>query len=400
MTSALTPDRHTKISLLKHESGGAPDDGCESSALTRVATSVESGYAHGMTASGTCARRCCTVRSRRIVYATLLLAIAGAGRALALGSNTNIFSPVATPSQSIYSLALFVLAITGGIFIVVSSLIAYAAVRFRQRRDDDGSEPPQVFGSNQIELSWTIIPVLIVVVLFLATARMIFAIQDAPKPAAALKVTAIGHQFWWEFRYPSLHITTANELHIPVSDPASPRPTYLELTSADVIHSFWIPRLAGKTDMVPNRINDLWMDPHSSGLYVGQCAQFCGMEHAKMLLRVYADTPDQFAAWVKQQQQPGAQNGTVAAGRRDFESQACINCHAVAGTAAHGQFGPDLTHVASRKTIAAGAAENTTENLERWIADPDMIKPGSLMPSMHLTSDQVRDITAYLNTLQ
>jgi cytochrome c oxidase subunit II len=337
-----------------------------------------------------------------MLNAAVLLAVAGARSALALTSNTNtsIFSPASSPSRSIYDLSLFVLAITGGIFLVVGGLIAYAAVKFRQKPDDDGSEPPQIFGSNQIELSWTIIPVLIVVVLFLATARMIFAIQDAPKPPNALDVTTIGHQFWWEFRYPTLHITTANELHIPVSTDADPRPTYMKLTSADVIHSFWAPRLAGKIDLVPNRVNELWMDPHTAGLYVGQCAQFCGVEHAKMLLRVYVDTPEQFAAWVKQEQHEAVQDTAVAAGRHEFESQACMNCHTIAGTAAHGQFGPDLTHFASRKTLASGAADNTTENLERWIEDPDSIKPGSLMPSMHLTPDQVHEITAYLNTLQ
>jgi cytochrome c oxidase subunit II len=329
-----------------------------------------------------------------------VIVAAGAHNAFALKTNTSIFSPVATPSQSILSLSMFVLAITGGIFVVVGGLIFYAAVRFRQRPDDDGSEPPQIFGSNQIELSWTIIPVLIVVVLFLATARMIFAIQDAPKPTGALEVTVIGHQFWWEFRYPALHITTANELHIPVSDSDASRPTFLKLTSADVMHSFWMPRLAGKVDVIPNRINELWMDPHTPGLYEGQCAQFCGVQHAKMLLRVYVDTPEQFAAWVKQEQQPGAQDPALAAGRHEFESQACVNCHAIAGTSARGQFGPDLTHLASRKTIASGAADNTTENLERWIADPDQIKPGALMPSMHLAPDQVREITVYLNTLQ
>jgi cytochrome c oxidase subunit 2 len=335
-----------------------------------------------------------------MLNAAVVLAAAGVQHLFAQNTNTSIFSPASTPSQSIFSLSMFVFAITGGIFVVVGGLIIYAAIRFRQRPDDDGSEPPQIFGSNQIELSWTIIPVLIVVVLFLATARMIFAIQDAPKPAAALEVTVIGHQFWWEFRYPKLNITTANELHIPVSTADTPRPAFLKLTSADVMHSFWVPRLAGKTDLIPNRINELWMDPHTAGLYEGQCAQFCGVEHAKMLLRVYVDTPDQFAAWVKQEQQTGAQDAAVAAGRQEFESQACVNCHTVAGTSAHGQFGPDLSHLASRKTIAAGAAANTTENLERWIADPDQIKPGALMPAMHLTPDQVREITAYLNTLQ
>jgi cytochrome c oxidase subunit 2 len=356
-------------------------------------------YAEGMARPGACARQCFAFRPRRMLSAAVIVA-AGAHNAFALKINTSIFSPVATPSQSIFSLSMFVLAITGGIFVVVGGLIFYAAVRFRQRPDDDGSEPPQIFGSNQIELSWTIIPVLIVVVLFLATARMIFAIQDAPKPAGALEVTVVGHQFWWEFRYPALHITTANELHIPVSDSDASRPTYMKLTSADVMHSFWMPRLAGKVDVIPNRINELWMDPHTPGLYEGQCAQFCGVQHAKMLLRVYVDTPEQFAAWVKQEQQPGAQDPAVAAGRHEFESQACVNCHAIAGTSARGQFGPDLTHLASRKTIASGAADNTTENLERWIADPDQIKPGALMPSMHLTPDQVREITEYLNTLQ
>jgi cytochrome c oxidase subunit 2 len=336
----------------------------------------------------------------RVLSGLLLAAIACAPRAFAYGTNTNIFSPVGTPSRAIHNLALFVLAITAAIFVVVSFLIVYAAWRYRRRPGDDDSEPPQIFGSNQIELSWTIIPVLIVVVLFLATARMIFAIQDAPMPKAALQVTVIGHQFWWEYRYPSLHITTANELHIPVSDGQSPRPTYLKVTSADVIHEFWVPRLAGKTDLVPNRINEMWMDSQIPGLYVGQCGQYCGQQHAKMLLRVYVDTPQQFDAWVKQQQQPAAQSPEVAAGRQAFESQACVNCHAIAGTSAHGQFGPDLTHLASRQTIAAGAAPNDPRHLENWIQDPDSIKPGSLMPAMHLEPDQVHAITSYLNTLR
>jgi cytochrome c oxidase subunit 2 len=173
----------------------------------------------------------------------------------------------------------------------------------------------------------------------------------------------------------------------------------MQLTSADVIHEFWVPRIAGKVDLVPNRINEIWMDSHIPGLYVGQCGQYCGTQHAKMLLRVYVDTPEQFAAWVRQQQQPGVQDPKVAAWRHEFESQACMNCHAIAGTAAHGQFGPDLTHLASRQTLASGAAPNTPQNLENWIQDPDSIKPGSLMPAMHLTSEQVHSITSYLNTL-
>ena len=178
------------------------------------------------------------------------------------------------------------MAICLAIFLVVFSLIVYVAVRFRSRPGDDGREPAQVYGSVQVELAWTVIPVLIVVVLFLTTARIIFAIQDAPEPRSALDVTVVGHQFWWEFRYPALGIVTANELHVPASSAGQYTPTYLRLLSADVDHSFWVPQLAGKTDLIPNHPNQMWIDPRVPGLYLGQCAQFCGVEHAKMLLRV------------------------------------------------------------------------------------------------------------------
>ena len=158
---------------------------------------------------------------------------------------------------------------------------------------------------------------LIVVVLFLTTARVIFNTEYASKPDAALDVVVIGHQFWWEFRYPKLGIVTANELHIPVSDPHHPTPTYLEMSSADTDHSFWVPQLAGKTDVIPNRVNVMWIDPESPGLYLGQCAQYCGTQHAKMLLRVYGQSRSDFDTWVAQQQQPAARH-PPRTGRRCF----------------------------------------------------------------------------------
>jgi cytochrome c oxidase subunit 2 len=157
----------------------------------------------------------------------------------------NIFRPQSTPANSILHLSALVLAITALIFVVVFSLLVYAVAKFRKRDDDDGREPPQVYGSNQVELAWTVIPTLIVLVLFLATARVIRSIQDAPKPPGAIEVIAIGHQFWWEFRYPAIGVVTANELHVPVSDPANPTPTFFTLLSVDTDHSFWVPRLAG-----------------------------------------------------------------------------------------------------------------------------------------------------------
>lgn len=294
----------------------------------------------------------------------------------------------------------FVLSIATAIAIALYALLVYAIVRYRARPADVDIEPPQVFGSTEIELAWTIIPILIIIILFLTTAGVIFALQDAPKPANALDVVVVGHQFWWEYRYPQLGVVTANELHIPASDPAHPRPTFMKLTSADVNHSFWIPQLAGKVDLLPNRVNELWLDPHVPGLYEGQCSLLCGVQHAKMLLVVRVDRPDDFDAWVRQQQQAAAENSQVAAGRQVFETESCINCHTVRGTVANGRFGPDLTHLMSRSTIASGAVENTPENLKRWVADPDVFKPGSLMPSMHLTEQQLDQLTAYLTTLK
>ena len=317
-------------------------------------------------------------------------------------SPTNIFAPASTPADSINELYLFVLAVTGAIFLVVFGMLMYAAVKYRSRPGDD-REPPQIYGSDQLELAWTVIPVLIVMVLFLSSARVIHAIQDARRPPGAIEVTAVGHQFWWEYRYPQYGFVTANELHVPVSDAAQPTPTFITLLSADTDHSFWVPRLAGKTDLIPNHPNGVWIDPHETGLYLGQCAQYCGTQHAKMLLRVYVESRADFDRWVQAQKQTIPSNATMSPeaseGRKVFETTACINCHAVAGTVADGRFGPDLSHLMSRETLASGVTGNTRENLRQWIQNPDAIKPGSLMPAMNLTDKELDEVTAYLLTL-
>src|SRR6267154_2706199 len=315
-------------------------------------------------------------------------------------SPTSIFAPASTPADSIFGLSIFVLLNVAAIFIVVFALLAYVVIRFRNKRHDDRSEPAQVYGSTQVELAWTVIPVLIVIALFLASARVIASIQNPARPAGALEVIVTGHQYWWEYRYPSLNIVTANELHVPVSDAAHPTPTFLTLLSADTDHSFWVPRLAGKTDLIPNHPNQTWIDPHESGLFLGQCAQYCGTQHAKMLLRVYVDTPEDFNAWVRGQQEPAKRDEKEAAGRHVFETNACLNCHAIIGTNGTGRFGPDLTHLMSRRTIASGAAENSAQNLRLWIQNPDAIKPGSLMPAMKLSDADLDALVRYLETLQ
>ena len=314
----------------------------------------------------------------------------------------NIFAPAGTPAHSIFGLAMLVLSITGCIFLVVAGLLLYALIRYRSRAPEGTTEeePAQIYGSNQIELSWTVIPVLIVVMLFLATARVIYSTEHARRPKNSVDVTVIGHKFWWEFRYPKLGVVTANELHVPVSDPKHPQPAYLTMSSADVDHSFWVPRLAGKTDVIPNRVNVMWIDPEAAGLYVGQCAQYCGTEHAKMLIRVYADTPAAFAAWIAQQQQPAVQDPAAAEGRKVFEQNACMSCHTIRGTVATGRFGPDLTHLASRDTILSGSVPNTPANLRSYVDDPSHFKPGVLMPPMHLDSHDLDSVTAYLTTLK
>ena len=243
-------------------------------------------------------------------------------------------------------------------------------------------------------------PFLIVIILFLTTARYIFAIEGRAPTAQALEVTIVGNQWWWEIRYPKLGIVTANELHVPVSDPANPIQTFITLQSADVIHSFWLPQLHGKTDLVPGKTNRTWIEPLVPGTFLGQCAEYCGLQHAGMLLIVTVHPRDEFAQWVAAQQAQAADAPAARAGREVFVSVACINCHTVRGTPANGVFGPDLTHLMSRATIGAGVARNTPENLRAWVKDPTSLKPGALMPAMKLSDDKLDQLVAYLVTLR
>src|SRR5262245_19785236 len=313
---------------------------------------------------------------------------------------TNIFAPVSTPAHAIYQNASLVLAICAAIFVVVGGLLAYTIFRFRRRPEHENLEPPQVYGSNQIELAWTVIPILIVLVITLATTRTIFDVQGALPPPDTVNVTVVGHQWWWEIRYPDLGIVTANELHVPITESGNRRPTFLNLESADVAHSFWVPQLAGKIDLIPNRHNQMWIEPTQPGTFVGNCAEYCGMQHARMLLRVIAHSPDDFQKWVAAQKQPPVDNPQLHAGRDIFFSTSCVNCHAIKEAKANGQFGPDLTHLMSRETLGAGVIANNQENLRAWVRDPQRIKPGALMPNMQLTDGELDQMVAYLSSLK
>ncbi|PYO03732.1 MAG: cytochrome c oxidase subunit II [Candidatus Rokuibacteriota bacterium] len=321
-------------------------------------------------------------------------------RSVPTAQTPSIFDPVSSPALAIRELSFVVLGLSAVIFVVVAGVAAYTLVRFRNRPGDGRREPPQVYGSTQIELAWTVVPFLIVMVLFLVTARYIYGIEGRAMPSDALEVTVVGNQWWWEIRYPRLGIVTANELHVPVSDPARPAPTFITLQSVDVIHSFWVPQLAGKMDLIPNKTNRMWIDPRVPGTYVGQCAEYCGTQHAWMLLEVIVHPRDEFDRWVAAQQTPAVTDPAVRAGRELFLSLSCINCHTVRGTPANGVFGPDLTHLMSRRTIAAGAARNTPEALRAWVDAPGAIKPGVRMPAMKLAKSELDSLTTYLLTLR
>ena len=295
---------------------------------------------------------------------------------------------------------LLVLAICAGIFLVVGGLLAYTVVRFRRRPGDEGHEPPQIYGSNQLEFAWTVIPIVIVFVLFLATARTIYDVQGAVPPADALNVTVVGHQWWWEIRYPELGIVTANELHVPVSEPDKARPTFLKLESADVVHSFWVPQLAGKTDVIPNRENRMWIEPTQPGTYVGNCAEYCGMQHAHMLLRVIVHPPGEFESgrrpsdnrrWTIRRRGPAA----------TFSLPLPVSTVTPSGKRRRGaRLVPTCTHLMSRETLGAGTVPNTAEKLRAWVRDPQTIKEGCNMPNMQLTDTELNQIVAYLLTLK
>jgi cytochrome c oxidase subunit II len=311
----------------------------------------------------------------------------------------NIFKPLATPAELISDLSILTLVICGVVFLTVGSLLAYAVIRFGYRKGDDRSEPAQVYGSNQVEIAWTVIPILIVFVLAMSTARVTSAVQDHRIPKDSVNITVIGHQWWWEFRYPDLKIATANEMHVPVSSIALPKLTLLTLKSADVAHGFWVPQLNGKTDVIPNRVNTMWIDPKELGIYLGNCSEYCGTQHARMELRVVVDTPEDFQKWVTQQQAK-APDAESAANQKAFLTSTCGACHAVNGTRARGQTGPDLTHLMSRQTLAAMEVPLNASTLREWIKNPQRSKPGNKMPTTKLSEIQLDQMVAYLVTLR
>jgi cytochrome c oxidase subunit 2 len=306
--------------------------------------------------------------------------------------NGSVFGPASPQATEIVNLFWLTIIVAVIIFAGVSGVVIYSAFAHRER---PGREAARFRGNGRLEVVWTAAPtVLLAVILTLSVQTMNRVTTPATPP---LEITVVGHQWWWELRYDGSGVTTANELHVPVG-----QPILLHLQSADVIHSFWIPRLAGKTDLVPGHSFVMTFTADQEGTYEGQCSEFCGVAHAWMLLRVIAKSPADFAAWTEAQRRPATapSDGAAIRGSDLFLSQPCLSCHAIEGTPAVATIGPNLTHMGSRATIAAGVLANTPENMALWLADPDAVKPGSLMPNFRLTPAQASDLAAYLESLR
>lgn len=278
------------------------------------------------------------------------------------------------------------------VFFLVEGLLIFSIFKFRGEPKTAHGRPVPVHGNNRLEIIWTVIPAIILAIIAVPTLQVISDLSEAPGEDAMV-INVIGNQFFWEFQYPDLGISTTNEMHVPAGQRID-----LRLSSADVIHSFWVPQLAGKTDAIPGRDNRMWLEADAPGTYLGQCAEFCGLSHYQMLLTVVADNQQDFDAWVAEELAPPPAEGDPAAGQAIVET-VCAACHTVAGTSAQGQVGPELTGFASREQIA-GAIENTPENLAAWLDDPQAIKPGTTMPTLPLSEADILNLVAYLETLE
>ena len=290
------------------------------------------------------------------------------------------------------------------VFVIVGGGLLYTVIRFR-RRPGQGI-PAQVHGSTKLEIGWTVVPAVALIVLAVPTVISEFYISNPPS-GDRLQVNVTAHQWWWEIEYPESGVVTSNELHIPVDMTVN-----VDLTSTDVLHSFWVPKLAGKMDIFPGKTTSLWFEADEVGESFGQCAEFCGESHAWMRFRVIADTPEEFEAWKASQlaDAPVPTTPEETEGARLFLNKGCIACHTVSGVdGAVGVRGPNLTHLGGRVTMAAGIMDMNTDNLREWLTDPDEMKPGNIMsneapvytnPDLALSSVEIDALVAYLQGLK
>jgi cytochrome c oxidase subunit 2 len=336
-------------------------------------------------------------RRARLLGAAAALALVATGCAETRQNFLNPEGEVARQQDRLWDPVFF---IAGIFFFLVLGLVVFVAVRYREK--DPDFVPKQLHGNARLELGWTILPALILLGVGIFTVATVIDISRRPEGPDVVAVTVTGHQWWWEYEYPELGVVTANEMHIPVDTEVDVR-----LESADVIHSFWPPKLAGKVDVIPGRTNYMKFEADEPGIYYGQCTEYCGLSHANMRLRVYVHEKAEFDEWVASQKAAAVTpaEGTAAGeGRTLFRTKGCAGCHTIAGFAA-GEVGPDLTHFAARDTFAGAIFDRNDTNLRRWLRDPPAEKPmdpgNNLgMPNLNLTDAEINSLIAYLNTLK
>jgi cytochrome c oxidase subunit 2 len=307
-----------------------------------------------------------------------------------------VFAPASAPTEAISHLFILVLVVCAVILLIVIGMVAIGLIRFRQR--PGAGDPPPHFGNRNLERLWTIGPTLIVIWFFVLTARGMREADPEPSPNQEPDLVIIGHQFWWEVRYPKAGVITANEIHMPTG-----AKWLVRMESADVIHDFWVPELARKIQLIPGLTNHIWLDAKTPGRFTGNCVEYCGVGHAWMLVAVVMESPADYAVWLRDQQRPASRPVTDPARRgwQVFTTQTCVNCHSLRGVSAPSAgAAPDLTHVADRSSLGAGALANTATNLFRWLKNPQGIKPGCLMPNLNLTDAQAGAVAEYLEQIQ
>jgi cytochrome c oxidase subunit II len=329
-----------------------------------------------------------------------VLAFAVAGLLAGCDSKTpNLLDPAGPIARQESDLFWFILIVATVVFVAVTGALIYMVIRFRTRPDS----PParQIAGHQRLEIILAAIPTVVLFVVLFFTISTMFALAQ-PNDANTLTVKAIGHQWWWEFQYPGQKIVTADELYIPVNTTV-----HIELVSDNVIHSFWVPQLGGKTDVIPGHNNTMWLKADKPGEYRGLCTEFCGTQHAHMDFLVKSVSNDDFQAWVTREQASAANptSPLETQGKQAFTQKGCAGCHLIDGVnqPSKAQIGPNLTHFGSRQLIAGWVLDNTTENLKAWIRDAQAVKPGSDMPAFaqdRLSDSDLDALVAYLESLK
>jgi cytochrome c oxidase subunit II len=332
---------------------------------------------------------------RRVLLPVLVLAALAVAVLLAAGCGVpgqpNIWQPRGSAGMEIRTLAYWMFGILAGVAVTVWAILTYVIIKGRRRKE---SEASQTRGNLTVEIVWTLIPAVIVAVLFsltwLATSRII-----GPDPPASF--TSVGHRWWWEFDFKELGFKTANEVYVPVDNAVS-----IDVESVDVIHSFWVPQMGGKVDMIPGHVNHIYFTPLQEGSYLGECSEYCGQQHGNMRFLFVVVSPKQYSAWAHHQAEPAAQpkGAEAIAGGKLIQTISCAGCHTIRGTPMKGTFGPDLTHFGSRSGIAAYTLRNTPENLFRWLKYTQEVKPEATMPQVPLPDQQYRELVAYLEELK